>query len=116
MVELALVDYFAMGEAVGIVATLFVSFYYSRRQMKELSKDIQTNVLNDLDDKFLGLAELAINRPEVAEIFDRESADQGPKEAIAIYALYIYSYAFHMHQRKVLRDNEWSGKVDKSRF
>jgi hypothetical protein len=31
---MAIVDYFVMGEAVGIVATLFVSFYYSRKQMK----------------------------------------------------------------------------------
>lgn len=39
MAELALVDYFfVMGEAIGIVATLFVSFYYSRKQMqKQLS-------------------------------------------------------------------------------
>ena len=36
MAELALVDYFVMGEAIGIVATLFVSFYYSRKQMRKL--------------------------------------------------------------------------------
>ena len=34
MAELALVDYFVMGEAIGIVATLFVLFYYSRKQMQ----------------------------------------------------------------------------------
>ena len=39
MAELALVDYFVMGEAIGIVATLFVSFYYSRKQMQKLSID-----------------------------------------------------------------------------
>ena len=33
MAEFALVDYFIMGEAIGIVATLVVSFYYSRKQM-----------------------------------------------------------------------------------
>jgi hypothetical protein len=33
MAELALVDYFIMGEAIGIVATLFVAFYYSRKQI-----------------------------------------------------------------------------------
>jgi hypothetical protein len=33
MVELGLVDYFVMGEAIGIVATLLVSFYYSRKQI-----------------------------------------------------------------------------------
>jgi len=29
MAGLSLLDYFVMGEAIGIVATLFVSFYYS---------------------------------------------------------------------------------------
>jgi len=40
MVELALVDYFVMGEAVGIVATFVAAFYYSRKQMQKLSVDI----------------------------------------------------------------------------
>jgi hypothetical protein len=40
MAELTLVDYFVMGEAIGIVATLFVSFYFSRKQMQKLSIDI----------------------------------------------------------------------------
>jgi hypothetical protein len=35
MAELALVDYFVMGEPIGIVATLFVSFDYSRKQMQK---------------------------------------------------------------------------------
>jgi hypothetical protein len=42
MAELALVDYFVMREAIGIVATLFVSFYFSRKQMQKLSIDIET--------------------------------------------------------------------------
>ena len=44
MVELALVDYFVMGEAVGIVATFVAAFYYSRKQMQKLSVDIETKV------------------------------------------------------------------------
>src|SRR5215216_2746312 len=88
-----------------------VVFYYSRKQMQKVSIDIETKVLNDLDDKLHGIAELAIARPEVAEILDRESANQGPKESVAMYVLYIYAYAFHMRQRKVLRDNEWAGWI-----
>ena len=38
----------AMGEAIGIVATLFVSFYYSRKQMQKLSIDIETKVLSTI--------------------------------------------------------------------
>jgi hypothetical protein len=55
MAELGLVDYFVMGEAVGIVATLFVAFYYSRKQMQKLSIDIETKVLSDLDKKCMSL-------------------------------------------------------------
>ena len=78
MVELALVDYFVMGEAVGIVATLLVSFYYSRKQMQKVSMDIESRILSDLDDKMHSLSEIAITRPEVAEIFVRNEP-QSPK-------------------------------------
>ena len=37
MVELGLVDYFVMGEAVGIVATLFVSFFIHEANAKAFS-------------------------------------------------------------------------------
>lgn len=60
MAKLALVDYFVMGEAIGIVATLFVLFYYSRKQMQKLSVDIETKVLSDLDEKIHGLTQLAV--------------------------------------------------------
>lgn len=60
MAELALVDYFVMGEAIGIVATLFVLFYYSRKQMQKLSVDIETKVISDLDEKIHGLTQLAV--------------------------------------------------------
>jgi len=68
MAELALVDYFVMGEAIGIVATLFVSFYFSRKQMQKLSIDIESKILNDLDDKTHNITEMAIVRPELAEV------------------------------------------------
>jgi hypothetical protein len=48
MVEVALVDYFVMGEAIGIVPTLVESFYYSRKQMQKLSIDIETKMLDKL--------------------------------------------------------------------
>ena len=56
MAELGLVDYFVMGEAVGIVAT----FYYSRKQMQKLSVDIEAKVLSDLDEKMNDLTHMAI--------------------------------------------------------
>ena len=58
MAELGLVDYFVMGEAVGIVATFIAAFYYSRKQMQKLSVDIETKVLSDLDEKITDLSQL----------------------------------------------------------
>jgi hypothetical protein len=70
MAELGLVDYFVMGEAVGIVATLFVAFYFSRKQMQKLSVDIETKVLSDLDEKMHSLTQMAVERPQ---LISRES-------------------------------------------
>jgi hypothetical protein len=109
MMELSLVDYFIMGEVVGIVSTFIVSLYYSRKQMQNLSIDIESKILNDLDDKMHNLSEIAINRPELAEIFNRDAGAQPPKEACAMYALNVFAYAFHMRQRMILRNNEWDG-------
>jgi hypothetical protein len=109
MAELGLVEYFEIGEALGIIGTLFVILYFSRKQMKELSIDIETKILNDLDDKMHGMAEIAIDRPELLEIFDRDATSQSTKLAFAMYVLNVYAHAFHMRQRKVLGDNEWVG-------
>ena len=68
MAELALVDYFVMGEAIGIVATLFVSFYFSRKQMQKLSIDIETKVLSDLDEKIHDLTRIAVEKPQLIRI------------------------------------------------
>ncbi|MGB8034819.1 MAG: hypothetical protein WCF03_13475 [Nitrososphaeraceae archaeon] len=51
MAELGIAEYFGMAEALGIIATLFVVLYFSRKQMQSLSVDIETKVLSDLDEK-----------------------------------------------------------------
>ena len=84
---------------------------FKEASQRTITTDIEIKVLNDLDDKLHDIPELTIARPEVGELLDRESANQGPKESIAMYVLYIYAYAFHMRQRKVLRDNEWAGWI-----
>ncbi len=52
MSELGLAEFFGMAEALGIIGTMFVVLYFSRKQMQCLSVDIQTKVLNDMGDKF----------------------------------------------------------------
>jgi hypothetical protein len=65
MAELGIVEYFGMVEALGIIATLLVVLYFSRKQMQTLSVDIETKVLSDLDEKMHGLTQMGVERPEL---------------------------------------------------
>ena len=68
MSELGLAEYFGMAEALGIIATLFVILYFSRKQMQSLSVDVQTKVLNDLDEKVRKMAEIIIEKPSMQNV------------------------------------------------
>ena len=63
MTEIGLAEYFSMAEAIGIITTLFVILYFSRKQMQALSIDIETKVLNDLDERMHGITGIGIEHP-----------------------------------------------------
>ena len=115
MVELALVDYFVMGEAVGIVATFVAAFYYSRKQMQKLSVDIETKVLSDLDDKMNDLTRIAIEKPQLIKIVSNVGSDISEEIAFTYHLLHTFAHAYHLHQRKVVSDNEWTGWLRRMR-
>ena len=115
MVELALVDYFVMGEAVGIVATFVAAFYYSRKQMQKLSVDIETKVLSDLDDKMNDLTRIAIEKPQLIKIVSNVESDISEEIAFTYHLLHTFAHAYHLHQRKVVSDNERTGWLRRTR-
>jgi hypothetical protein len=108
MAELGLAEYFSMGEALGIIATLFVILYFSRKQMQSLSVDVQTKVLNDLDEKVRKMAEIIIEKPSMQKVIYKLEKPSD-ELAFAYYILFICSHAYAMRQRKVLNDHEWTG-------
>ena len=57
MVEVGIAEYFSIGEALGIIGTMFIVLYFSRKQMQSLSVDIETKILNDLDERIHGLTQ-----------------------------------------------------------
>jgi len=109
MSELGLVEYFSMAEALGIIATMLIVLYFSRKQTQTLSIDIETKVLNDLDEKMQGLAQMAIERPELIKILSNVQSDWSAEIAFTYHILNTFAHVFHMRQRKVLSDNEWTG-------
>jgi hypothetical protein len=108
MVEVGIAEYFGMAEALGIIATLFVILYFSRKQMQSLSVDIQTKVLNDLDEKVHKMAEIIIEKPSMQKVIYKLEKPSD-ELAFAYYILFICSHAYAMRQRKVLNDDDWTG-------
>jgi hypothetical protein len=109
MTEIGLAEYFGMGEAIGIIATLFVILYFSKRQMQTLSVDIETKVLNDLAARMAGITEMGIKRPELIKVVSNVEAHWSSEVAYAYHVLFMLAHVFHMRQRKILNDNEWVG-------
>ena len=108
MVEVGIAEYFGIGEALGIIGTMFVVLYFSRKHMQRLTVDVQTKVLNDLDEKVRKMAEIIIENPSMQKVIYKL---EKPSEEIAFayYILFICSHAYAMRQRKVLNDDEWTG-------
>jgi hypothetical protein len=112
MTEVGIAEYFGMAEALGIISTLFVILYFSRRQMQALSVDIETKILNDIDERIHGLTQILVERPELIRVvynIDRNAVSSDT--AFAWHILYTYAHVFHMRQRGVVSDNEWTGWI-----
>ena len=115
MAEFALVDYFIVGEAIGIVATLVVSFYYSRKQMQKLSVDIESKVLSDMDEKVNDLTRLTIEKPQLMKVVSNVDSYQTEEIAFRYHLLQTFAHVYHMYQRKLVNDNEWIGWLRRMR-
>src|SRR5919197_3428604 len=112
MAELGIAEYFGMAEALGIIATLFVVLYFSRKQMQSLSVDIETKVLSDLDEKIHNLTQMAVEKPQLIRIVSNvNESDLTEEIAFTYHLLHTFAHAYHLHQRKVVSDNEWTGWI-----
>ena len=81
MSEFGIAEYFSMAEALGIIATLFVITFFSRKQMQGLSVDIETKILNDLDDKIHGITQMGVERPELIRVVSNVGSNLTPDMA-----------------------------------
>lgn len=109
MVEIGLEQYFGMGEAMGIIATMFVVLYFSRKQMQALSVDIETKVLSDLDLRLREITHMMIDRPELIKVVSKVESDWSSEVAYSYHILFTFAHVLHMRERNVLSDNEWTG-------
>jgi len=103
-------DMLSLAQTVGIVGTMVLTLYFSKKQIQSLSIDTQTRGLNDLGDKFLKIVERAAEDTSIQGVMDNE-VKYSREGAYSFYILWICSHAYAMRKRNVLDDNEWMGWV-----
>jgi hypothetical protein len=110
MIELGFGEMLSIAQTIGIVGTMVLTLYFSKRQIQSLSIDTQTRVLNDLDKKLHKMAELGMEDPTLGKVIDKEGK-HSREVAFSSHILWMCSHAYAMRRRKVLDDNEWGGLV-----
>lgn len=111
VLDVGITDILSIAQTAGIIGTLLIALFLSRREVRELSIDIETKVLSDLDEKMHRLEEHLLERPELARVINNVRS-LSPEAVYAFDVLNVFSHAYDMRERKVLNDNEWYGWVE----
>jgi len=106
VLDIGISDTLSIAQTIGIIGTLLIALFFSRREIRELSVDTETKVLSDLDEKMHRLEEHLLERPELARVINNVRS-LSPEGVYAFDVLNVFSHAYDMHERKVLNDNEW---------
>jgi hypothetical protein len=110
VLEVEISDILSIAQTVGIIGTLLIALFLSRREVRDLTVDIETKVLSDLDEKMHRLEEHLLERPELASVINNVRS-LSPEAVYAFDVLNVFSHAYDMRERKALNDNEWFGWV-----
>ena len=101
-------DMLSIAQTIGIVGTMVLTLFFSKKTIQSLSIDTQTRGVNDLGEKYLKMVEHAMEDPSIQGVIDNE-VKLSREESYSFYILWICSHAYAMRKRKVLDDNEWAG-------
>ncbi len=100
-------DMLSIAQTIGIVESMVLTLYFSKRQLQSLSIDTRTRGINDLGEKYLKMIERAMEDPSIQRVIDSE-VKLSREESYSFYTLWICFHAYAMRKRKVLDDNEWA--------
>jgi hypothetical protein len=106
--EIGFSDVLTLAQTIGIVGTMILTLYFSKRQIQALSSDTETGVLNDLDEKFHNMAMLVMEDPSIVRVIETRDYAKQKEVAFSFYILWMCAHAYAMRQRRVLDDNEWT--------
>jgi hypothetical protein len=108
VLDLGSPDVLSVTQTIGIITTMVLTFYYYRRQIQSLDVNVETKVLNDLDEKVHSLNAIMIEHPELGKVMTNLPA-LSLETTYSFDVLNMWSHASDMRERKVLSENEWNG-------
>jgi hypothetical protein len=98
-----------LAQTAGIVASLVPTLYVARRQVQAMTQDIESRVLNDLDEKRYRISELLIGKPSLISVVAGPGSGSRPEHVVAYMVALVSAHAYHMRERKLIADNGWIG-------
>ena len=107
--ELGFSDALTLAQTIGIVGTMVLTLYFSKRQIQALSSDTEMRVLNEMDEKTHNIIELVLERPSLSKVMDNlePNLSGSGQYLFSYYILFICSQEFVMRRRNVLDETEW---------
>jgi hypothetical protein len=96
-------------QTAGIIVALAITLYFSRRQARAFAVDLETRVSTDIDQKFSRIVDIFLARPELFRSIYQSGEGFTTDVALAYSLCGFCAHIYHMRQRGVLAENEWSG-------
>jgi hypothetical protein len=109
MADLGFSDLLSVVQTGAIIVALVATLYFSQRQVYAVTKDLETRVLNDIDEKFHSIGEILIEQPDLVQTIFASPETIGKEIPFSYYVLFFCAHIHHMRERGVLQDNEWTG-------
>ena len=98
VLDIGITDLLSISQTIGIVGTLLIALFLSTREVRNLSIDIETKVLSDLDEKVHRLEEHLLERPELAKVINNVRS-LSPERVYAFDVLNVFSHVYEMREK-----------------
>jgi hypothetical protein len=112
VVGLGFADLLSFAQTIAIIGTMIMTLYFSKKQIQGITVDVETRVLNDLDEKRYRISELMVDNPELISVVAGPTSGSKPEHVIAYMVAMVSAHAYHMRERKIISDNEWLGWIE----
>ncbi len=102
-------DVLTLVQTAAIIVALLLTLYFSRRQIRAFEVDLETRVLSDIHGRFERIADHFLDQPELIRSIFQSPEVLSVDTPMAYYIFFFCAHIYHVRQRGLLADNEWTG-------